>query len=226
MGKTVSFCEATDPPIEIVGIAADARYANIDQDAPPTLYLPYLQQDDAWDVTFEIKTAASTESVVKLIRTALDSVDRDLPILDIRTQNQQIDAALTEQRMFASLTSGFGLLALLLAGIGIYGIMAYNVSRRTNEIGIRMALGAQASAVLTMVLREAWLLAILGTVAGIAAALAVTRLLANELFGIKPNDPATYCAAGLLLLAIALLAGAIPARRAASIDPCNALRHE
>jgi len=226
LGKTVSFCEATDPPIEIVGIAADARYANIDQDAPPTLYLPYLQQDDAWDVTFEIKTAASTESVVKLIRTALDSVDRDLPILDIRTQNQQIDAALTEQRMFASLTSGFGLLALLLAGIGIYGIMAYNVSRRTNEIGIRMALGAQASAVLTMVLREAWLLAILGTVAGIAAALVVTRLLANELFGIKPNDPATYCAAGLLLLAIALLAGAIPARRAASIDPCNALRHE
>jgi predicted permease len=226
LGKTVTFCEANDPPIEIVGIVADAKYATLDEEPPPTLFLPYLQQDDAEDVTFEIKTAASTESMVKLIRAAIDSVDRDLPLLDVRTQTQQIDATLTQQRMFASLTGGFGSLALLLAGIGIYGIMAYNVSRRTNEIGIRMALGAQARSVLSMILREAWLLAGLGIVLGLAAALAVTRLLATMLFGIKPNDAATYGAAGLLLLAIALLAGAVPARRAALIDPCEALRHE
>jgi len=207
-------------------VAADAKYGDIEQAAPPTLYLPYLQQDDADDFTFEIKTAASTASVVKLIRAAINSIDRDLPLLDIRTQTQQIDATLTQQRMFASLTGGFGVLALLLAGIGIYGIMAYNASRRTNEIGIRLALGAQGRAVLAMILREAWLLAGLGILMGLAAALAVSRLLASMLFGVKPNDPATYCAAGLLLLGIALVAGAVPARRAASIDPCEALRHE
>jgi ABC-type antimicrobial peptide transport system permease subunit len=124
------------------------------------------------------------------------------------------------------LTSGFGFLALLLVAIGIYGIMAYNVSRRTNEIGIRMALGSPACSVLAMILREAWLLAVFGIAVGIAAALAVTRLLKSELFGIQPNDPLTYCAAALVLLLIALFAGALPARRAAAIDPCEALRHE
>jgi predicted permease len=224
LGKTVSFCEATDPPIEIVGIAADARYANIDQDAPPTLYLPYLQQDDAWDVTFEIKTAASTESVVKLIRTALDSVDRDLPILDIRTQNQQIDAALTEQRMFASLTSGFGLLALLLAGIGIYGIMAYNVSRRTNEIGIRMALGADRVNVVQLVLRGALLRVGLGLALGLPLAIGAGRLIANQLYGVEFWDPIALTFAAVSLALCAMLAAFIPASFAASISPMTALR--
>jgi len=226
LGKTISSCDANSPAIQIIGVAADAMYSQIDNEAPPTLYLPYLQQDDADDVTFEIKTAASTESMVKLIRSTVASVDPDLPILDIRTQTQQIDATLSQQRMFASLTGGFGLLALLLAAIGIYGIMAYTVARRTSEIGIRMALGAQARGVLAMILREAWLLAVFGIAAGIAAALALTRFLRAELFGIQPNDPLTYCASGLLLLVIALLAGALPARNAASIDPCEALRHE
>jgi predicted permease len=226
LGKTISFCEANDPPIEIVGVAGDAKYAAVNEEPPPTLFLPYLQQDDADDVTFEIKTAASTASMVKPIRTAIKSVDRDLPLLDTRTQIQQMDATLTQQRMFASLTGGFGVLALLLAGIGIYGIMAYNVSRRTNEIGIRMALGAQTRSVLAMILREAWLLAGLGILTGLATALAVTRLLASMLFGIQTNDPLTYGGAAVLLFVIALLAGAIPARRAASIDPCDALRHQ
>jgi len=217
LGKTLNSCDdkTLGPPIEIVGIAADTKYASINDDPPATLYFPYLQQDAEYGLNFEIKTAASTESMVTLIRNAVASIDRDLPILDIRTQTQQIDATLTQQRMFASLTSGFGLLALLLAGIGIYGIMAYNVSRRTNEIGIRMALGAQARSVLGMIMREAWWLALLGIILGIAVALAVARLLTTELFGIKPNDPLTYGAAGLLLLLIALLAGALPARRAA-----------
>jgi predicted permease len=228
LGKTLNSCEnkTIGPPIEIVGIAADAQYASLNNDVPATLYLPYLQHDADYWLTFEVKTAASTESMVKLIRTAVASVDPDLPLLEIRTQTQQIDATLSQQRMFATLTSGFGFLALLLAGTGIYGIMAYNVSRRTNEIGVRMALGAQARSVLAMILCEAWLLAVIGIALGLAAALAVTRLLRSELFGIKPNDPLTYCAAALILLVIALLAGALPARRAATIDPCEALRHE
>jgi predicted permease len=227
IGMTVNSCEGKTlgPPIQIVGVAADARYASIDAEVPPTIFLPYLQQDDA-SGTFEIRTAASTQSMLKLIREVVDSVDRDLPLLDVRTQTQQIDATLTEQRMFASLTSGFGLLALLLAGIGIYGIMAYHVARRTNEIGIRMALGAQAQRVLGMILADAWLLAGLGVVAGVAAALAVTRVLAAMLYGVKPNDPLNYIGACVVFLVTALLAGAIPARRAAAIDPCEALRHE
>jgi ABC-type antimicrobial peptide transport system permease subunit len=177
-------------------------------------------------MTFEIKTAASTASVVAELRDAVRSVDKDLPMLEVRTQTQQIDAILSEERVFATLTTGFGLVALILSSIGIYGIMAYTVSRRTNEIGIRMALGAQAREVLAMVLGETSLLTCLGIGVGLAAAAGLTRVLATILFGLKPTDVATFTGAALLLLIIALIAGLAPARRAASVDPMQALRHE
>ena len=228
IGQTLNACDVNTmgPPIEVVGVAADARYASLDAAPPPTIYFPYLQQDAGYGFTFEVKSAASTESILKLIRTAVASIDRDLPLLDVRTQGQQVDETLSQPRLFASLTTGFGMLALLLAGIGIYGIVAYNVERRTNEIGIRMALGAQARSVLTMILREAWLLAVLGIALGIMVSFMATRLIQSELFGIGSNDPLAYSVAGVLLLLIALIAGLMPARRAANIDPCEALRHE
>ncbi len=227
IGKTIISCDAGATPIEIVGVSADAKYSEIREEAPPTLYLPYLEdRDDAGRVTFEIKTAASTPSILAEIREAVRSIDKDLPLREIRTQTQQIEATLSQERVFATLTSGFGLLALILASIGIYGIMAYTVSRRTNEIGIRMALGARSTQVLSMVLRETFLLAFIGILTGLAAAGALTRLAASMLYNLTPTDPLTFSAAALLLVIIALAAGFTPARRASRVDPMHALRHE
>ncbi len=226
VGKTIVACEASSLPIEIVGVSADAKYSSIREEVPPTVYLPFLQNNDAGAMTFELKTAASTASVISEAREALRAVDKDLPMLEVRTQTQQIEAILANERVFATLTSGFGILALILASIGIYGIMAYTVSRRTNEIGIRMALGARSTAVLSMVLRETLLLALIGVVAGLAAAAALTRLTASMLYGLQPTDPPTFGGAAVLLIVIALAAGFTPARRAARVDPMHALRHE
>ena len=147
-------------------------------------------------------------------------------MLDVRTEDQQIAATLQQPRIFASLTAGFGMLALVLACIGIYGVMTWSVSQRTSEIGIRMALGAQPKRVLGMVLREAsWMVAI-GVAAGAGGALALGRLIASMLYGVKASDPVTLTASALLLLSVALAAGWIPARRAAGVDPMKALRHE
>ena len=230
LGKTISACDkgefSSGLTVEVVGVSADAKYDSIRDEAPPTIFFPYRQSDDPYSMTFEIKTAASTESVAAEVREAVRSVDKDLPLLEVRTQTQQIDATLSQERVFATLTSGFGVLALILAGIGIYGIMAYTVSRRTNEIGIRMALGAQARGVLAMVLKETSVLSLVGVAVGIGAALGVTRLVGSMLYEVKPNDPITFVTAAGLLVIIALAAALTPARRAAGVDPMQALRHE
>ncbi len=228
VGMTITSCERAEAstPVEIVGVSADAKYASLRNDAPPTIYFPYLQDNETGRLTFELKTAASTPNIVEEIRETVRSLDKDLPLLEVRTQTQQIEATISGERVFATLTSGFGVLALILASIGIYGIMAYTVSRRTNEIGIRMALGARSTAVLSMILRETLLLALIGIVAGLAAAAALTRLAASLLYDLKPIDPLTFTAAAFLLALIALASGFLPARRAATVDPMHALRHE
>jgi predicted permease len=227
IGQTMISCDAGSTPVEIVGVSADSKYDNIRSEVDPTVYFPYLQdKDDAGRMTFELKTAASTPSIVAEIRDVVRSIDKDLPLLEVRTQTQQIEATLSGERVFATLTSGFGVLALILASIGIYGIMTYTVSRRTNEIGIRMALGARSAAVLSMVLRETLSLVLLGIAAGLVAAFALTRLAGSMLYELKPTDPLTFTAAALLLTIIALASGFIPVRRAASVDPMHALRHE
>jgi ABC-type antimicrobial peptide transport system permease subunit len=177
-------------------------------------------------MSFAVKTAASLRSILPKLRNAVRKEDPDLPMLEARTQIEQIDATLTTERIFAMLTSGFGLLALILASIGIYGVMAYTVSRRTNEIGIRMALGAEKRSVLMMIFRETSLLTTLGVLVGILGTLAATRLVASMLFGLKPNDPVTFATGVLLLFGVALMAAIVPAWRASSVDPMNALRHE
>ena len=228
VGQTVVSCDASAKPMEIVGVSADAKYSEIRGAVPPTIYIPFAQADDMslTSRTFEIRTAASMASIVPKLRAVVRRFDKDLPVLDVRTQTEQIDAILTTERLFALLTSGFGVLALILASIGIYGVMAYTVSRRTNEIGIRMALGAQARTVLAMVLGETSLLAVAGIAAGLLGAFAATRLVASMLFGLKPDDPATFAAGAGLLFLVALIAAIIPAWRAAKIDPMIALRHE
>jgi predicted permease len=226
VGRTITTCDAKPSLIQVVGVSRDAKYSDLREPVPSTIYLPYAQASDLDRMTFEIKTVANLASVVPKIREVVRKVDKDLPVLEIRTQTEQIDALLSGERSFAMLTSGFGLLALVLASIGIYGVMAYTVARRTNEIGIRMALGAEARTVLSMVLGETSLLACLGIVAGLAGALAATRLVTSMLFGVHPTDAATFIAAAALLLFVALLAALVPAWRAATVDPMRALRHE
>ncbi len=213
-------------PIEIVGICANTKYENLRSEPPPTFYLPYVQHEDPGAMTYEVKMAAAGADLVNPIREAVRTVDKDLPLIDVRTQVAQIDATTTQERIFAVLTTSFGGLALVLACIGIYGIMAYTVARRTNEIGIRMALGAQVRSVVLMVLRETTWLVGIGLVLGILVAVGLARLVRSMLFGLGPFDPVTFIGASLLLFAVAMLAGWGPARKASRIDPAIALRHE
>jgi ABC-type antimicrobial peptide transport system permease subunit len=177
-------------------------------------------------LTYAIRTRTKPESIIPALRRAVQTTDPELPVVRVRTQEQQIDADLEEERLFVTLTSGFGTLALVLASVGIYGLMAYSVAQRTNEIGIRLALGASPRRVLTMVLSEASWLATAGVAAGVGASLLLNRLVKSMLYGIAPYDPATLSGALLLLLTVALAASWIPARRAARVQPVEALRRD
>jgi predicted permease len=214
------------PWIQIVGICADTHYASLLRDPPPQFFLPYVQQPQVGSMEYLVRTAMSPAALAPALRRAVQSVDQDLPIIDLRTQREQIDATLQVQRALAALTTGFGLLALALACVGIYGVMAYSVAQRTNEIGIRLALGAQSRQVRTMVLRESVWMAGCGIFAGLASALALTRLVRSMLYGVGPYDPLTMAGGTGLLLAIGLAASWIPACRAAGIQPMEAIRHE
>jgi ABC-type antimicrobial peptide transport system permease subunit len=189
-------------------------------------YLPYLQQADVGGMTYQIRTHLSAAALVPALRQIVQQADPDLPMIDIRTEREQINASMQMERTLATLTTAFGVLALVLASVGIYGIMAYTVSQRTNEIGIRLALGAMPGQIRGMILSESTWITAAGLVAGVAGALALTRLIKSMLFGIAPYDPVTVTAAVLLLLGVALLASWIPARRAAGVEPMEALRHE
>ena len=212
--------------IEIVGIVGDTRYSTLKEEPPPVHFDLYNQLPEIGGVTYTVRTQMPPEAITPSLRAAVQRIDRDLPLMDIRTQQQQIDATTQQERVFASLTAGFGLLALALACVGIYGIMAYTVSQRTNEIGIRLALGAERAQVRSMILGEASRLAILGVAAGLLAAFGLAQLVKSMLYGLKASDPASFAAAGSLLLAIALFAAWVPALRASRVEPMEALRHE
>jgi predicted permease len=213
--------------IEIIGISGDSRYADLRDDPPATFYTLFRQQSKSEpSMTFEVSTNIEPTAVVTVLRDAVASVDKDLPLLNIRTQNAQISDRTRQERIFVSLTGGFGLLALILACIGIYGIMAYTVSQRTNEIGIRIALGAEPERVLRMVLAEASWIAAIGVAAGLGGSLALGHVIASMLYGIKSWDPGTFALSATLLIVVELGASWIPARRAANVDPMRALRHE
>jgi predicted permease len=214
------------PAVRIVGISGNTKFSDLRQNPPPTYYVPE-SQNGGWNaVTFELKTAGNPTSLAGAARRALHAFDPQLPLAKVRTQEEQIDESIREERLFAMLTTAFGGLALVLACIGIYGIMAYTVSQRTNEIGIRMALGAEPARVMRMVLSEAWWMAAAGIAAGAAGSAAAGRLTASLLYGVRTWDAVTLSGSAAVLLAVALAAGWIPARRAAHVDPMDALRHE
>jgi predicted permease len=229
LGQTFRDGERNPQLITIVGVSGDAHYDRVQEAIAPTYYMPYRQSNypnGGLDMTYEIATRMKPDDLIPALRAAVQSVDRNLPLTDIRTQKEQIASTMQQERILADLTAAFGLVALVLASIGIYGIMAYAVARRTNEIGIRMALGAQPGQVLRGVLGEASWMVVLGAVVGLGGALALGRLIASLLYGLKAWDPLTLAASAALLVFVALGASWIPARRAASVDPIKALRHE
>jgi predicted permease len=212
--------------IEIVGICADTRYSDMRQPTPPVHFDLDRQSAAPGGMTYIISSAVQPAVLVPSLRRALQEIDPDLPLNHIRTQQQQINASMQQELMFASLTAGFGLLALAQACVGIYGIMAYTVSQRTNEIGIRLAFGAARGQIRAMVLREAGWLATAGVVVGLAVTIILMRLVQSMLYGVKPSDPFSLTASALLLLAMALISGWIPAARASRVEPMEALRHD
>jgi predicted permease len=229
IGKTFTTSGMKDEKLlyEIVGVCADAHYQDLRSAPPATFYMSYRQTPDiSWGMSYEVKTKLARAAIAPSLREAVQSVDRNLPLIDVRTQQEQIDALSQQERIFATLSSAFGLLALTLACIGIYGIMSYTVARRTNEIGIRLVLGAQSRQVLAMVLREASWLSLAGVVVGIGGGLLLIRLIHTMLYGLRTYDPVSIAASAGLLVGISLLAGFLPARRASRVQPMEALRHE
>ncbi|HTV55223.1 MAG TPA: ABC transporter permease [Terriglobia bacterium] len=229
VGKRISFISPEQGEIEIVGVASNSKDNNLREATPHVVYVPYLQTPSAsltYGMTLEVRTAGNPDAAAGAVRQAIRQIDRDVPILGFTTLAEQVRESLAQERLVARTSTLFGLLAALLASIGLYGVMMYTVTRRTGEIGIRMALGARPSQVLWMVLEEALQLVAAGTALGVPLTMVFARLISSQLYGISPADPSTIAGSAALLAGIALLASYIPARRAANVDPIVALRYE
>jgi len=216
--------------IEIVGVVRNFKFNNPWQEYGPVAFLPLAQVEGpaSYAAYIEIRTTTDPKSIAGPVRRAIQELDKNLPVTSISTLSEQVNESLNEEHLIASLSSFFGILALVLACVGLYGLLSYRVARRTNEIGIRMALGAERGQVLWIVLRESLALVGVGVAIGLAMAFAATRFISSQLqlYGVKSTDPATIAAATMVLAAVAVFAGYIPARRATKVDPMVALRYE
>jgi predicted permease len=211
--------------IEVIGVVKDAKYGSLKEQFRPMAFYPYTQVPDVLG-NFVVRFSGPSSAVVPQVRETIKQINRNLPVDDVVSLSDHIGRSLVQQKLVARLALFFGLLALLLACVGLYGVMSYGVARRTNEIGIRMALGARGRSVLWLVLREALVLVVIGLVVGVLASLALTKTAASLLYELKPNDPLTITMATIVLMMVALIAGFLPARRAARVDPMIALRDE
>jgi len=214
--------------IEIVGVIGDVKYESAKEKPLPTVYRPMLQVQDrsAYSSNLEIRTDGDSLNIAASVRSAIAQVDDKLPIVGVTSFSKQLEDSLRQERLIAQLVSFFGALALLLACVGLYGVMGHAVARRTNEIGIRMALGAERSGIMWMVLRETLVLVLVGIVIGIPVALGAAQLISTQLYGLSGADPLTLTGAVALLTAVAAVSGYLPARRASQVDPMVALRYE
>jgi predicted permease len=226
IGQVVRTGDASDrTDWQIVGVSGDVRYTGLRADLPPTVYFSF-RQDPVPSTYFVVRTAAAPLALVPAVRNAVAAVDPNVPIAHVSTQRQLRDADITQDRLFAVLCGALAGLALFLSCVGLYGLMAFNVARRTGEIGIRMAIGALPRDIARPILHEALVLGGVGVVIGVPAALVLSRVIRAQLYGVRPTDPIAYAAGVLLLVGVAAGAAWIPARRAASVDPMEALRRE
>jgi putative ABC transport system permease protein len=218
--------EWTEPgPREIVGVVSDIHGASLASAPEPTMYLPYAQRPIV-EMYFVIRTRQSPMAALPDIRSAMNQVDPDLPLAQVKTMEQVLSLSVTDWRFRTVLLALFGALAVFIAAIGIYGVISYSVAQRTHEMGVRMALGAARRDVMKLVVGQGLRLALAGIAIGLAGALALTRFLASLLFEVKPTDPLTFVGVCLTLTVVAVLASYLPARRATKVDPMVALRYE
>jgi len=229
VGHRFSRSSTFDPKgtIEIVGVAKPAELTDVHSKLRPKAYYAYAQIPKYLDMMyFEVRAQGPPATVISELRDTVRQADPALPLINLKTQTQETAEALSQEALFARLTTVFGLLALLLAMIGLYGTMAYSVTRKTHEIGIRMALGAKPRDVLGMVILQGITLALMGVAIGVVAALGLTRLVTSMIYGVTPYDPVTFVTVAILLVLVAVIACYIPARRAMRVDPMIALRYE
>jgi predicted permease len=227
VGKRLSFGPNQSDEAEIVGVAQGTKYTSLREVIPPTIYASWLQElPGLGEMNFEVRAASDPTESIAAIREAVREVDANLPLFDVKTQVEQASQSLAQERLFAALLSFFGALALALAALGLYGVLAHSVAQRTKEIGVRMALGAEARHVLRLVIGQGMSLVCVGVVAGLILAYWLTKWLSGWLYGVGGADPLTYGSIALLLAVVALLSCWIPARRATKVDPMIALRCE
>ncbi len=211
---------------EIIGVVKDAKYGSLRSDIPPMMYHALLQWPEPRPMTLHVRTSGDPGPLANRIGAEIAAVDKDIAVFDVKTLRTQVDQTLVRERTIAALAILFGLLALGLTCVGLYGVIAYAAARRTSEIGVRIALGATRAAVIWMILRETLAMLLLGAIFGVPATLAVMRLIRSQLFGLTASDPATILGAGIILAVVGAAAGYLPARRAASLDPIGAMRCE
>jgi len=226
LGRRFYFVHQPARKFEIVGVVPDARYRTLREAALPTFYVPFFQEDRGSGATLALRTSSDPQAAMASLASVVREVDRTVRVRDVRTMNDVVNGSMHQERLVAQLGGFFSVFALMLAILGLYGVLSFAVVQRTREIGVRVALGAQRHEVLSLVVGKGLKLVLVGSLIGLAGAWAVTRLVSNLLYGVSPTDPLTFAGAALLLVVVAVLASWVPARRATKVDPMEALRCE